>query len=106
VHFSDLKADLLRETHRIANFLEIPVRPETWQRISEHCSFEYMKSHVSTFSQHLDSVFVEGAKALINHGKNRKWRDALSAPDLAKYRYAMAANVTSECAHWLRTGET
>jgi aryl sulfotransferase len=105
VHFANLKADMPGEIARIADFLDIDVSEETWPKILEHCSFDYMKSHAAESAPAGGAVFEGGAQKFFKAGKNGRWRDVLTAEDIAKYEAAAAENLTPECAHWLATGE-
>jgi aryl sulfotransferase len=96
VHFANLKADLPREIRRIARFLDFAIDEARMPRIVEHCGFDFMKR-----SQGGDPR----TGALINVGSNGRWRDVLSPDEIAKCDRIAAANLTPDCAHWLRTGE-
>lgn len=105
VHFANLKRDMAREIGRIAGFLEISVAPDKWPAILEHCSFEWMKRNAAK-SAPLGGVFWEGgAETFINKGTDGRWRDTLSATDIAAYEAMAQAELGAECAHWLATGE-
>jgi aryl sulfotransferase len=103
VHFERLKLNLLDEIRRIAAFLEIDVGASSWQRIVEHCTFDYMSAHAT----HLlpETTFRGDARRFLNEGTNGRWRDALSRNDVRKYERVAAESLSSDCAHWLATGE-
>jgi aryl sulfotransferase len=104
VHFADLKADPEGEIRRIAGFLEVPIHPERWGRILEHCSFEWMKQHAE-LSAPLGGVLWEGgAGTFINRGVNGRWRDVLTADDVARYEARAERELGVECARWLARG--
>jgi aryl sulfotransferase len=46
-----------------------------------------------------------GAGTFINRGINGRWRDTLSAGEVAEYRNRAVAELGSECARWLEHGE-
>ena len=50
-------------------------------------------------------VFKEGGKTFINKGTNGRWRDVLTADDIARYEAEVAKNLTPDAARWLATGE-
>jgi aryl sulfotransferase len=102
IHFANLKADMPSEIRRIAKFLTIDVDAAEWPKILEHCSFDYMKAHANRFM--MDAVFDGGAKTFVNKGTNGRWRDVLTADDVAFYERTLAAQLTPDCAHWLTTG--
>jgi aryl sulfotransferase len=105
VHFADLKADMAGEIRRIAEFIGTPIDESKWQSILLHCSFDYMKANATT-SVPLGGAFWDGgAETFIYKGTNGRWRDELSAEDIAKYELRAAAELDSECAQWLARGE-
>ena len=105
VHFAALKADLPGEIRRIARFLGIPIDEARWGAILEHCSFEWMKKH-ATRSVPLGGAFWDaGAEVFIHKGVNGRWRERLSPAESAEYERRAEAELGSECARWLATGE-
>jgi len=105
VHFAKLKEDMPGEIRRIAGFIETPIDESRWEKILLHCSFEYMKSH-ATKSVPLGGAFWDGgAETFIHKGTNGRWRDVLSADDIARYEIRAESELGGACAHWLATGE-
>ena len=105
VHFAGLKADMAGEARRIAEFLGIEVSPEVWARVLEHSSFDWMKANAERLVPMLDGAMEGGARSFINRGENRRWAEVLSPAEIARCDEIAAANLTPDCAHWLRTGE-
>ena len=105
VHFADLKRDLPGQMRSMTKFLEIPVKEESWPRILEYCSFEWMKAN-ATKSVPLGGAFWDaGAQVFINKGVNGRWRDTLTPSDNAAYELRAKQELGEDCAHWLMTGE-
>jgi aryl sulfotransferase len=104
VHFANLKADLVGEMRRIAQFLGVEVDEASWPVIAEHCSFEHMRAVFSGIEQ-MQMSFKGGGRTFINQGTNGRWKDVLSAAEAAMCDEVAAARLTPDCAHWLRTGE-
>lgn len=104
LHFNDLKADLEGQVRGIADFLEIPVDPAKMPAILEHCSIDYMRNDPTSAPQ-TERTFRNGNATFFNKGTNGRWRDLLTADDLAYYQAEVARNLTPECARWLQTGE-
>lgn len=105
MHFSDLKDDMASEIRKLAEFLEIPVNPDKWDDILEHCSFEYMKENASK-STPLGGMFWNGgAKTFIYKGTNGRWRNKLSDEEISKYERLAEEELGEACAKWLATGE-
>ena len=105
LHFANLKRDLPGEIRRIAAFIKTPIDEAKWAAILRHCSFDYMKEN-ATKSVPLGGAFWDGgAQTFIHKGTNGRWRDVLGPDDVAKYEQRAAAELESECALWLATGE-
>jgi len=105
MHFSDLKADMPAEIRKLAEFLEIPIKPDKWDAILEHCSFEYMKENASK-STPLGGMFWDGgAKSFIHKGINGRWRDKLTDAEIEKYERMAEEELGEACARWLATGD-
>ena len=104
VHFNDLKRDFVGEAKRIARFLEVEVDEAKWPAILEHCSFDYMQRESAKIEE-LDQFFTGGGKTFVYKGTNGRWKDVLSAEEIARCDEVAARHLTPECAHWLRTGE-
>jgi aryl sulfotransferase len=105
VHFNKLKADMEGEIRRIAAFLDIEIDETRWPAIVEHCSFDYMKEHADSLSEHFQAFFDGGLKNFIYKGTNGRWRDLLSQDEINKYEAAAEDHLSADCAHWLATGE-
>jgi aryl sulfotransferase len=105
VHYANLKADMPGEIRRIATFLETPIDEQRWPAILEHCSFEYMKAHATGIFSLAEGVFNGGAKSFFNKGTNGRWRDVLTADDIARYKKMAHEELGVECANWLATGK-
>lgn len=104
VHFEALKRDLAGEILRIADFLEIEVDGERFPSILRHCGFDWMKANAAKAAP-LGGVFWDGgAETFINKGTNGRWRDVLTAEDLANYEAMALAELGPECAAWLASG--
>ena len=105
VHFDVMKKDMPGEMRRIAKFLDIKINESKWDLMVEHCTFEWMKKHGDKIVPMRGALWVGGAQTFLNKGTNGRWRDTLTAADIAKYESKALAEVGSECAHWLATGE-
>jgi aryl sulfotransferase len=105
VHFNDLKADLSGEIQRIAEFLDVEVSEAVLSGITEHCTFEYMKSHATEMSPvQSDIAFENGAETFIHKGSNERWKDVLTADDVKLYEERAVEELGEECARWLEKG--
>ncbi|MCF1707246.1 sulfotransferase domain-containing protein [Tabrizicola sp. J26] len=104
VHFQDLKDDLPGEIARIAAFLGAKPDAETLQRITSHCTFDYMKSHADEVAPLGGALWEGGGDSFIHKGTNGRWRDMLTAEDVAAYEARALAELGPDCARWLASG--
>lgn len=104
VHFNNLKTDFQSEARRIAEFLGVEVEESLWPAILEHCSFDYMQRE-SAKIELLKQFFTGGGKTFVFKGTNGRWKDVLSAREIARCDEVAARELTPDCADWLRTGQ-
>jgi aryl sulfotransferase len=104
VHFAALKQDLAGEMRRIADFLECEIPESLWPAVVEHCTFDYMKTHAAQVAPLGGAIFEGGAESFIHKGVNGRWRDVLTAEDVAAYERRALAELGPECARWLAVG--
>ena len=106
IHFNDMKADLAGSIREIAAFLEIPIDEAKFPSIVEHCTFDYMKAHADMVAPRGGIMWNGGAKTFINKGTNGRWRDTLSAAEIAAYEAKAVKELGPACAKWLAQGNT
>jgi len=106
LHFNSLKRDLSGEIRRIAKFLDIPIAESHWAAILEHSGFDYMKAHAADVAPLGGSLWDGGAETFINKGTNSRWRDVLSADEIARYELTARQKLGDACARWLATGNS
>ena len=104
VHYADLLADLAGEVRRIARFLEIEVPDDAWPVIVRNCSFAEMKAKGEWFAPNGGVPFKDGAQSFFHKGTNGRWREILSAEELALYDVAARRELSPDCRHWLEHG--
>ena len=104
VNYADMLADLSGEIKRIADYLDIELTPEYLQDVTEQCTFASMKERATEVMPGAEMLFDGGAKTFIHKGTNGRWRDVLTADELAYYDTYIAELLTPECAHWLEHG--
>ena len=105
MHFADMKADLAGSIREIAAFLDIAIDEATFPAIVEHCTFNYMKSHAGDVAPVNGTLWEGGAATFIHKGTNGRWRDVLTAADIAAYERRAIAELGPECAAWLAGGK-
>jgi aryl sulfotransferase len=104
VHYNDLKADLRGEMRRIARFLDITVPEEKWPMLADAATFAAMKRDKALLGPEMGMFFEGGADRFLYKGTNDRWRDVLTAEDLALYEAAAARTLTPELKRWLEAG--
>lgn len=104
VHFANLKADLTGEMRRVARFLDIAIDETLFPKMLSHCGLDHMKRQAGAFER-LKDRFKGGGATFINQGTNGRWRDVLSAGEIARCDAIAAERLTPDCAYWLATGE-
>lgn len=104
VHYADMIADLDAEMRRIASFLEIETPPALWPELVHAATFEQMKKDGDMLMPFAGMAWDGGAKTFIHAGKNERWREALSADDIALYRARAAQELSPSLNCWLREG--
>ena len=104
VHYNDLLSDLAGEIGRIATFLKLPLAEEQLPGIMQAVSLEAMRDEAVRAERadpNRTSVWKEGAKNFFFKGTNGRWRDVLSADELALYEEKAAQVLTPDCRAWL-----
>lgn len=101
VHFNDLKADLDGQMRRIARFLDVAVDEARWPALVERCTFASMKAHADDIAP-FDVVFEGGADAFLYKGTNDRWRDVLTAEEVAAFEAALDERLPADAAAWTR----
>lgn len=101
VHYADLLADLEGGIRRVAHFLELNVPDAAWPAIVRHCTFAEMKAAAEKLKPMLNTTLKGGAQTFFNKGTNGRWREILSAEEIALYDAAARRELTTECRQWL-----
>lgn len=99
-HYNDMKADLDGQMRRVAAFLEIPIDDSLWPGQVERCTFAWMKAHpdqIAPFDEH----FIGGSDTFLYKATNDRWRDVLSADELAAYERRAAEFLPPDALQWL-----
>ena len=103
VHYNDLKADLAGEIGRIAGFLGIDHAAALMAAIAAAASFEAMRRDGEKLAPFAAEVWEGGMARFLHRGVNSRWREVLTADDLAAYE-ACAAALPTDCRRWLEAG--
>jgi aryl sulfotransferase len=104
VHYNDMQADLEAQMRRVAAFLAIDVDEALWPTLVERCTFASMKQRSSEIGD-FAAYFVGGADAFLYKGSNGRWRDVLSAEELAAFDKLTHELLEPAAAQWVATGD-
>jgi aryl sulfotransferase len=104
IHYADLIEDPGREVRRIAEYLEIAVPDDGWERIVQSVSFGKMKKRAAEYAPGQGAHWKGGADTFMHKGTNGRWREVLSAEEVALYDAACERALSPECRAWLELG--
>lgn len=102
VHYNDLKADLEGGMRRVAAFLGIHVPETLFPACVERCTFERMREDPQRMGSF--DLFEGGIKGFIFKGTNGRWKDVLTAAELAAYDAQVKALLSPDAAAWMASG--
>lgn len=107
IHYQNLLDDLPRQVASIADFIGIQPTPDILSTTVAHSRFAYMHEHAEQFiPEIIRNTLRGGPKTFIYKGTNGRWMETLSDADCAEYEKTAAKMLETECAEWLRTGNT
>jgi aryl sulfotransferase len=105
IHYNDLRADLEGEMRSLAAWLGIEAPADRWPSMVHACRFETVKANPEkVLGDFIDKAFEGGGQTFIYKGTNGRWRDVLSAEELALYDEAKRKTLPADCARWLEEG--
>jgi aryl sulfotransferase len=104
MHYADMKADLEAEVRRIAGFLEIEPPAATLGEIVAAARFETMREQGAQLMPGAENAWDGGAQRFLYKGVNGRWKDVLTAQDLAAYETRVRDEFTPGLAAWLESG--
>jgi aryl sulfotransferase len=103
IHYDDLKADLEAGMRSVAAFLGIQVADRDWPRLVERCTFESMKARPAEIGD-FDRVFQGGAESFLYKGTNGRWRDVMTADELAQFDRTARERLPADAIAWVNRG--
>ena len=104
-HYNDMKTDLNGEMRRVAAFLDIEIPESKWPAVVERCTFESMRN-TDGREDPMNMAFEGGIKGFIFKGTNGRWRDVLTADEVAEYQRRVAETMPPEAARWIEFGRS
>jgi aryl sulfotransferase len=103
VHYNDMQADLDGQMRRVAGFLDIEVAPALWPSVVERCTFASMKARPAEIGD-FDRHFVGGADTFLYKASNGRWRDVLTADELAAFERRSRETLAPDAIAWTESG--
>jgi aryl sulfotransferase len=103
VHYRDLNSDTESEMRRIAAFCGIAVDDAAWPELVASVGFDAMRAEARERNR-MAMSFEGGADTFFFKGADGRWRDVLTAHDLALYDRSAATNLEPDLRHWLEHG--
>ena len=88
---------------RIAAFLSIDISEALWPQLVEAAQFETMKQNGAALMPMAGMVWEGGSRRFLFKGTNGRWRDVMTADDLALYDQ-VASRMTPGLARWIEQG--
>lgn len=102
-HYNDMQADLDGQMRRVAAFLGIAVEESRWPEVVERCTFDSMKKRSNEISDFAN--FVGGADTFLYKGTNNRWRDILTAEELAAFDRRSKELLPPDAVAWTTLGQ-
>ena len=88
---------------RIAAFLSIETPDALWPQLVEAATFAAMKRNGAALMSEASPIYEGGSDRFLFKGTNGRWRDVMTAEDLALYD-RVAARMTPGLARWIEQG--
>ena len=108
VHYADLLADPAREIARLARFLGLEPTPAQLDDVLRVSTFDTMKREAIAFEAATGDptgfVFEGGVATFLHKGTNGRWRDLLTADELALYEARASRAWTQPSGHGSKVG--
>jgi aryl sulfotransferase len=101
VHYADMKRNLSASVKGIADFLEIDISPERLEAVVQAVSFDTMKQSGDAYVPQGGASWKQGVDTFMHRGTNGRWRDVLTADEVALYAAACERTLTDDCRTWL-----
>jgi aryl sulfotransferase len=106
LHYADMLADPTSAIRRIAGFLDIVLSEQALAAVTQRTNLAAMRQRALADEENSDGPrgFRDGANSFFYKGTNGRWREVLSAAELAMYEETKANVLTPACARWLEQG--
>lgn len=96
VRYEDLQTDFVRELFRIAGFIGVEIKHEDVARITERCSFAFMKAHEEKFGEQPPKEKHEMVyNRFIRSGKVGEGKETMKEEDLKFFKEQFDAHLAA-----------
>ena len=104
-HYSDLKADLDAEMHRLAQELGILVDEARWPSLVSAATFERMRDRADELAPAIEVPgFWHDNNRFFNKGLSGQWRSVIGSDQLRRYQTRLEELAPPELARWATGG--
>ena len=93
------------EAHGSVSLRRVVRTPKRWDRIVEHCTFDWMKANAAKVAPAGGANWEGGATTFIHRGVNGRWSETLTPEEVAEYEARVVRELGPACARWIATGE-
>ena len=105
VHYGDMQSDLDAQMRRVSGFLGIAIDEHRWPELVERCTFAAMKRRSDEIAD-FEARFVGGADTFLYKGTNGRWREVLTAEEVAAFDRRVRERLPPEAITWTTHGDT
>ncbi|MCZ6502480.1 MAG: sulfotransferase domain-containing protein [Gammaproteobacteria bacterium] len=103
-HYSDLKADLSGQMHRIAELLDIKVDEALWPQLVEAAGFQSMKRNADLLAPEVDNAAWHSNSQFFHKGTTGQWTNVLSKENLEMYDRIKVDRMGPALTEWMEQG--
>lgn len=103
-HYGDLSADLVGQTHRLAETLSIALPERRVEELAAAASFDNMKKRAKDLAPNSDQGLWHSTRGFFNRGSSGRWRDLLDEDGLRRYEQIVAGLVPPDLDVWAHHG--
>ena len=104
MHYANMLADTPKAIRELADYLTIDVDDSRVAQIADTVSFSNMKANSEKFAPSGGRAWKGGGSTFFNKGTNGRWRDEITAENLALYDSAADRALSPECRRWTESG--
>ena len=104
LHYADMKRDIAKAVAAISDFLDTGAAPDRIAEVAQAVSLERMREMGEIYVPRGGENWKGGARTFLHKGSNGRWRDVLSAGELALYDAACDRTLSDDCRAWLEHG--